>query len=341
MILSQHSMLALRRRILLVGAALCVSGCSIGYITRGAYQGVKLLASRESLESVVNDPDTSNALAARLKLAQEVLEFAESIGLDPKGAYSTYVKLKSDSLSWILMASKQTSFELETWWFPIVGTVPYKGFFTKEDAIAAGKALRQKGYEGLVRPTAAFSSLGWFKDPILSTMTDGSEVQMVNTLLHELVHRHIWIKNDVVANESLANFIGTEATVDFYASRPGLPGDLDSGSSLLLEAQSKRDQMYEFANALNTLYESLNRLYQSSLQTHEKLELRELIFKGLSKNTLKSLRSHGGFESLNNAELMQHRIYHVGLAEHREKLTKYRRSWKEFLADIQNKISNK
>ncbi len=316
-----------------------LSGCGLGYVTRGAFQGIKLLSARQPLTQVIEDSKTPPQLRKRLELAKAVLKFSETIGLNPNGAYSSFVQVDSAALSWILMVSKQDSFELKTWWFPIVGTVPYKGYFSKEDAVNAGKLLRAEGYEGLVRPTAAFSSLGWFKDPILSTITDGDEVNLINTLIHELVHRHIWIKNDAIANESLANFVGTEATIDFLESSIGSPPSNWTTAEildLLARAKRSRDAMYKLAGALNSLYSALDRVYKSSLSAAEKLELREVVFNGVSEGDRAILRKAGGFEKINNAEIMQHRIYHVGLNELKATLKIHRRSWHDFLGDYKN-----
>lgn len=327
----------------LILSGLLISGCGIGYIARGAFQGAKLLSARMPIELVIDDPKTPPQLKKRLELARSVLQYADTIGLSPKGAYSSFVKVDSGALSWILMASKTTSFELKTWWFPIVGTVPYKGYFSKEDAITAGRDLRAHGYEGLVRPTAAFSTLGWFKDPILSTFTDGDEIHLINTLLHELVHRHIWIPNDATANESLANFIGTEATVDFLAKQTPPPPDWSSSEleRLLARARSSRDSMYKFAAAIDELYQALNRIYESSLTDSEKLELKQVAFKRLSPRTLKLLQNTGGFKDVNNAELMQHRIYHVGLNELRRSLNIVGRDWPAFITLFKSQLEKR
>ena len=108
-----------------------------------------------------------------------------------------------------------------TWWFPIVGRVPYRGFFSVDDALDAERDLQKEGYDTYVRPTAAFSTLGWFNDPVLSTTLQTDDVEIVTTVLHELAHRYLFVPGQVGFNESFANFIGRVAAIQFFCTREG------------------------------------------------------------------------------------------------------------------------
>ncbi len=320
---------------LVVGTTSC-----IGYVARGAYNQFKILAAREKLDSVIADKETPEHLRKNLLLAIRALKFADSIGLKSKGAYRTYVHLNKDSLSWVLMAARKTSFEIKSWWFPVVGTVPYRGYFSKEDAAREAERLSTSGYETLVRPSAAFSSLGWFNDPLLSTFTDGDAAELVETIFHELLHRNIWVKGDVVKNESVANFVGIEASVDFFNSL--VDTEVVGWSGEEIKALQKRAELtraagYRFGDALTKLYDDLNRLYQSSLTEAEKLEIREAIFQADAAKLPKFSRTNGGFERLNNAEIMQSRIYYTDLGRYKQQFESIKRDWRRFFKELRSK----
>lgn len=294
--------------------ACALSGCSIGYLTSSAWQQAKILASREPLEKANVSSELTAAEKALIANVPAVRRFAEhELKLEVGGAYSKFAVVPKDALSWILMAAKKDSFTLQTWWFPIVGTVPYKGFSTEESAQAAANKLENAGFETWVRPAGAFSSLGWFDDPVVSSMLQDGRIALTNTLIHELSHRTFWIKNDVDFNESIANVIGGLGAIDYFSfeqRRCSADMNLSDCSPeftiLLKTACSEFAKQRELSVALDELYKELLALYDRNVPTV--LSDRDTIFAAwryrypnLGKNWL----------VLNNARLMQAKLYYT------------------------------
>src|SRR5262249_54103375 len=157
------------------------------------------------------------AVARKLRLVLEARQFAaESIGLRAKESFTTYSALDRDTLVLVLSGAYRDRLVPKTWWFPIVGSVPYKGFFDFNAARAAAKALGAEGFDVYLRPSAAFSTLGWFNDPLLSTSLRADSIDLVDTVIHELTHNTFYASDQAVFNESFANFVGARGSAWFY-----------------------------------------------------------------------------------------------------------------------------
>ena len=278
------------------------------------------MSRRERIDAVINDPATSPEDKEKLQLVSEARTYASAIGLEPKNTFIKYAKLDTDVLAWILLASKADSFELYTWWFPVVGTVPYKGFFDIEDAKAYSEGLLKDGYEVSVRGTAAFSTLGWFDDPILSTTLKNDAVAIVNTVLHESVHTTIWVKGKVDFNESLANFVGTVAACEFFKARLAacLAEDLicmEKNRTYYEHCLLDQARDFEFAGNISKLYAELDSLYRSQKTTPEKLAEREVVFNSYMAPLRLKFPNMKALQKINNAEIMQYKLYMNGFED--------------------------
>jgi predicted aminopeptidase len=296
---------AIYKTVGIISASIILVGCSAGFIVESAYEQSKILLNRKPIDKVVADQDTPAELRQKLVLVQKARSYAESIGLNPGGSFKSYSKIDRDTLVWVVAGSKKTAFALHTWWFPIVGTVPYKGFFHKNDALAEASRLQKKGYETSVRGADALSTLGWFDDPVLTTMLRNADVEIVNTVIHESVHSTVWIPNHVPFNESLANFVGIEATTDFYKSI----GD----STGLATARAMHKLEDSLSLMISTLYDELNALYESNLSEEEKLKNREAIFNTHVKKFKVFFPTFNALSAINNAEIMQLKFYLTNL----------------------------
>ncbi|NLF25648.1 MAG: aminopeptidase [Deltaproteobacteria bacterium] len=199
---------------LTMSLSLLAMGCSPLYITQAVYQESLILLRRRSISKVIADPNTHPDLKIKLQLVLDARAFAMRIGLEPRGSFTKYTHMDQDVLTWVLAASRPDAFILKQWWFPFVGRVPYRGFFEKADALSAAAALQDQGYETSIRGAEAFSTLGWFNDPVLSTTLQRSAPSIVETVLHESTHSTIWVPGHVDFNESLANFVGIQGTLD-------------------------------------------------------------------------------------------------------------------------------
>ncbi len=193
-------------RLLLV---LCLSACSSpAYYLQAMSGQKKLMQSRQNIRSVLDDPATSDELAGQLKTAEQIKAFAQSeLGLPVEDNYSSYVEVEGEALVWNVIATREFSLEPKKWCFPVAGCVPYRGYFERQKAQDSADRLSRKGMDVIVSPAAAYSSLGWFKDPLLSTMLSGSDTRLAAYLFHELAHQRLYVKNDGLFNEGYASYV--------------------------------------------------------------------------------------------------------------------------------------
>jgi predicted aminopeptidase len=169
---------------------------------------------------LVADPTLDPVTRGKLELVLEVRAFAElRLGLPAKGAFTQYADIGRDTLVLVLSAAERDRLVPLTWWFPVVGRVPYKGFFRWGEAIRTESGLREAGLDTYLRPAPAFSTLGWFADPLLNTTLQGDSASIVATVIHELTHVRYFAKDAVPFNESFANFVGARGAEQFFRAR--------------------------------------------------------------------------------------------------------------------------
>ena len=194
----------------LFAALWLVSGCAmLHYYGQAANGQFELLRASRPIQSIIADPDTGEALRDRLLLADRIVEFAGTeLGLDAGNSYRRYATLDEPFVVWNLFAAPPLSLDGHHWCYPFVGCVPYRGYFDQRAALGAEAGLVRRGYETHVAGVAAYSTLGWFDDPLLSTFIDWSEPRLAELLLHEISHRRVWVTDDAAFNESFAAFAG-------------------------------------------------------------------------------------------------------------------------------------
>jgi len=204
----------------LAGVALLGAATPMGrYLARGAIAEAKILARRRSIASLAADSATAPAVRAKLQLVLAARRFAaDSLGLPARDAFTQYTKLEHDTLVLVLSGAYRDELRQVTWWFPVVGRVPYKGFFDFAEAARAEKELQEAGFDTYLRPSPAFSTLGFFNDPLLSTTLGEDSLEIVNTVVHELTHNKFYAKSEAPFNESFASFVGARGAERFFAS---------------------------------------------------------------------------------------------------------------------------
>ena len=255
----------------LVGAGL--SGCSPFYVMRAAYEEGKILWRREPIADYVQKPGVNDATKEKLQLVLAVREYArDRLKMNVGGSYLSLSSVERPDLSFILTAAPQTELKPYTWWFLVVGRVPYKGYFSKKDAEAAAANLEAKGYDTNIRSAAAFSTLGWFNDPLLSHLLRYEKVTLANVVFHELFHNTLYIKGAGAFNESVANFVGGRAVIDFFREKSG------DGSAEHRHALEAWDEELEFSGFIEELAAELTYVYGRDIPVEEKLSQREKIF---------------------------------------------------------------
>jgi predicted aminopeptidase len=243
--------------------------CSPTYVVRGAWEEAGILYRRRPIAELVSDPTTNGETKRKLQLVTDARTFAESLGLDAGGGYQQYSPVDRNDLVWVVSASPKLRLEPYTWWFPIVGRVPYKGFFEKSHAVRAAKRLQERGFDTFVRSSGAFSTLGWFEDPVLSTVLGLDDTALVDTVIHEILHSTVWISNNVSFNETLAEFVGSRGAYEFYKTRD---------PSLAEKVLQERGDQLRFAAFLTAVSEELRLLYGRQEPKAALLEARERVF---------------------------------------------------------------
>jgi len=193
------------------------------YILRAGWEESKILARRRPIEEVIADSGTSSGLRDRLTLVIAARQYAvDSLRLNAGESFTTFAQLDRDTLVLVLSAAYRDRLVAYRWWFPIVGRLPYKGFFKTGDALRARADFDARGFDTYLRPASAFSTLGWFNDPLLSTTVRSDTASLVNTVIHELSHNTLFVAGNAEFSESFANFIGTRGAEAFFRSRNSL-----------------------------------------------------------------------------------------------------------------------
>jgi predicted aminopeptidase len=246
------------RGLLVLLACLPLGACGgLRYYAHVAHGQASLLAQRRPIAAVVNDPATPPQLAARLRLAAQARQFAATrLGLPDNRSYTSYVELHRPYVAWNVFATPRWSIEALPQCFPIAGCVAYRGYFTQARAQARADALAAQGDDVWIGPVPAYSTLGWFADPIVSSMLRWDDDQLAGTIFHELAHQQLYVKGDTAFNESFASFVEQEGLRQWRAAR-GLP------------PPDPRAQAMErgFTALMLDLRERLGRLYASGQDT--------------------------------------------------------------------------
>lgn len=288
-----------------------LSGCSPFYIIRAAYEEGKILWRREPIAQYLANPELGRDAQEKLRLVLAVREYARDVlKLNVGGSYASYSYVDRPDLTYILTAAPRTELRPYTWWFLIIGRVPYKGYFSREDAEAAAKRLEAQGYDTSIRTAAAFSTLGWFDDPLLSHLLRYDKAVLTEVIFHELFHNTLYVKGAGSFNESVANFVGGRAAIDFFRDRVG------EGSAEHEGAIRAWEEELEFAKFIESFAAALNELYARKIPEEEKLRLREEAFtrgkeewsERIATNPSHRFRNFAR-QKLNNAVIIRYQLY--------------------------------
>lgn len=296
--------------------ALCLAALPGCYYVQAAKGQWELTRKRQPIEDVLASDDTSPELAARLRLVQEARQFAiDELGLPDNDTYRTYADIERQFVVWNVFAAPEFSMQAKTWCFPVVGCVSYRGYFARRDAEREAQRLAQQGFDVTVGGVAAYSTLGKLRDPVLSSMMNWDDVQLVGVLFHELAHQVLYVRDDTAFNESFATAVEEYGVLRWLRSR-GLPGEAD-------EYVARRRLRAELMDLVAVAREDLEVIYMKDAESAEKRSAKSARLAALRQVVVDRLeqagRDPGGWLSgeLNNARLVSMTLYEGRLPEFR------------------------
>ena len=320
---------------LAAAAALMLSSCSsLNYYSQAAQGQLELLTDSRPIDDWLADPSTTTTLRHRLEAARQIRRFAiQDLNLPDNGSYSNFTKLERPYVLWNVVATPELSLKPMQWCFPVAGCVNYRGYYSKQAAQAYARELRAKGHDVEVGGVTAYSTLGWFSDPLISTFIHYPDAELARLIFHELAHQVAYVPGDSKFNESFASAV----------EQVGVEGWLDRfGNPMMREAFERYTLRKKDFLALLVRYRGeLEKTYASKMSKDEKRASKGRLFVAL-KDEYQVLKANwGGYagydrffaEPLSNAHLASIATYNDFVPAFRALLRK-ERSWAAFYQSV-------
>ncbi|HLD14356.1 MAG TPA: aminopeptidase [Burkholderiales bacterium] len=290
---------------------LWLSGCAeITYYTQAVTGHLGILLHSRSIEQVLDDPTTPPETRARLERAREMRDYASRVLKLPENrSYRIYADLGRPAALWNIFAAPELSLELKSWCYLVAGCVNYRGYFSRARADAYAKELRAEGYEVFVGPVGAYSTVGWFNDPLLNTVLKRPDPELAGVLFHELAHQQLFVPGDTAFSESFATAVEIEG-VRRWLTDQGKPEEFSN----YMERLKRREQFMELVLRYR---KQLETLYTSARSDNDKRVEKARTFDELRRNYAALKASWGGYSGfdawLTNGELNNARMGAVGV----------------------------
>ena len=321
----------------MLGAVLLslLSGCAeFGYYLQSIEGQLQLNAAREPIERVIADPATPELLKQRLARAATIRNFASSdLQLPDNGSYRKYADLKRPFVVWNVFAAEEFSVEPRRWCFLFAGCVGYRGYFSKEAAEKFAAGLRAEGLDVHVGGVPAYSTLGWFDDPLLNTFIHYPEFELARLIFHELAHQVAYVKGDSEFNESFAVAVEVEGVERWIATH----GD----ATMRADALRVRERKSQFSALVIAARDRLETLYRLKIAPEAMREQKAATFAALQSDYARLKQAWGGFagydaffNGANNAHLASVSIYHAQLPAMQRLLARQGGDIGAFLAEV-------
>jgi predicted aminopeptidase len=313
------------------------SGCAkLGYYTQAIDGHLEILAKRRSIAALLDDPDTDPELRVRLAAILEMRAFAsEELGLPDNKSYRTYVDLKRSYALWNVFAAPELSLEPVDSCFVFVGCVSYRGYFSERRAQKFANKLVQDNYDVYVAGIAAYSTLGWFHDPMLNTILRRTEPEIAGLIFHELAHQVVYVRDHTEFNESFALTVELEGTKRWLAAQ----GSADEFAEYLVR-KKRRD---EFVQLVMKLRDRLDEIYTSETSDDKKRVAKKQAFIGVREDYWKLKKNWEGYtgydawfsRDLNNAHLVSVGLYNQYVPAFQALLNQHNGNLKAFYGSVE------
>ncbi len=290
----------------------------MAYVMKSGVGQFKLLSSGVPVEKALKDPKIKEETKSKLLLAQEAREFAEKeLHLKNTKNYTSYVELDRPYVTYVVSAAERWELKGYQWSYPFMGKMPYKGFFDEADAQELATEMQKEGYDSYMRGVSAYSTLGWFNDPLLSSMMSYDDYDLVDTIIHETVHATLYIKNAADFNERFASFLGQKGAELFYLKKEG------PQSSTLKQVKLRNADMELFSKFISKELRDLELWYQKLPLDQRKEDIRQSRINEIQKNFVATLAPQMKTDQfkrfpdlkLNNARLVLYKTYMKDLAD--------------------------
>ncbi len=301
------------------------AGCYYVHLAEGQ---IRMLLARREVGEILADPETPEEIRRQLELVQRVRSYATELGLDVGGQYTSFVDWPGDRVVTTVVATRPGEIDAAEFWFPIVGRVPYKGFFDEELAQSEAEKLRGQGLDVCLSPITAYSTLGWLDDPLTAPMLRGGRDRLIETVLHELVHATVYLPDEADWNEGLATFFGQEAAIGFRED----PGEREEERRRVEENRIVARTLAAFRERVADLYQRTaagpeRDAARAALERETRAELASLDL------TTRNGRRLAERVRLNDACQALIGTYHGDLSRHAERLGELGGDLRAFLED--------
>lgn len=306
---------------------------------------LKVISKSREIPDVLSDPLVADSIKYKLRLIQEIKQFAvDQLGFEETENYSTYYDQHGKPSLWVVTAAKPFKLEPKEWYFPILGKVPYKGFFVYQKAVEEERKLERRNWDTNIRVAEGWSTLGWFRDPVLSNMLNDIPGELANTIIHELTHSNLFVKDSIEFNENLATFFGDQGARRFLEYKFGL-GSFEYKANN--RAQSDRmeftDHILRGADRLGELYSGLGETMAENLRYGPKRQLIETIIEAADTLNLHQQDRYIMYlktSKVNNAFFMSYLRYRSDLSFFEEELrANFNGDLKRYFHHIKNTYS--
>jgi len=317
--------------IALCGLLLAAGGCAtLGWYSQAARGQMELLLKRKDIEKLIASPETAEEKRQKLELVLELRDFADDrLGLANNGSYAGFVKLERDAVVYNVIAAPEFSVAPKTWCYPLVGCLAYRGYFKRDAAERRARSLRKQGFDTLVSPVAAYSTLGRFNDPVTSPMLEFSNLRLAGLLFHELAHQRVFVKGETDFNEAYATAVERAGVRRWLELNAG-------GGALQAWARSQRLEA-EFTALLLETRSRLQALYATDLPPARMRDARQAVFDDLRLRYAEFSRVIGDDrfdawmeQDLNNAHLALLATYEAGADAFGDLLAEYDGDFERF-----------